>query len=238
VSPSPSAGRGRAVDDGSAAAAVISDREAPESLSSDNQLTPRGRRTKNILVQAAKEIFERDGFKEARIADIATQAGTSYGSFYTYFDSKEAIFREVVHGVTGEMFVASKSGDASHDDPVERIDQANRAFLMAYARNARIVSIIEEMSIYDDYFKNLRLQIRNLFLQRNEHGIRLLQEKGLADPHLDPVLASSALGGMVEHFAHFWFVLKQPFDEELAISTLTRLYSQAIGLAIEPPDEG
>jgi hypothetical protein len=131
--------------------------------------------------------------------------------------------------------VASRGAESEDDDPVKRIDDANRAFLTAYARNARIVSIIEEMSIYDDYFKNLRLQIRNLFLSRNEHGIRLLQEKGLADRKLDPTLAASALGGMVEHFAHFWFVLKQPFDEDLAISTLTRLYAQAIGLDADRP---
>jgi AcrR family transcriptional regulator len=218
---------------------VLPPRETGDGFASDNQLTARGRRTKNVLVQAAKEIFERDGFKDARIADIAAQAGTSYGSFYTYFDSKEAIFREVVHGVTGEMFVASRGNEAGEDDdPVQRIDDANRAFLTAYARNARIVSIIEEMSIYDEYFKGLRLQIRNLFLSRNEHGIRRLQERGLADRRLDPVLAASALGGTVEHFAHFWFVLKQPFDEDLAIETLTQLYAQAIGLEVELPISG
>ena len=44
---------------------------------------------------AAKEIFERDGFLDARISDIAEQAGLSHGSFYHYFESKEAVFREV-----------------------------------------------------------------------------------------------------------------------------------------------
>jgi AcrR family transcriptional regulator len=33
-------------------------------------------------VTAAKEIFENDGFLDARISDIAERAGLSHGSFY------------------------------------------------------------------------------------------------------------------------------------------------------------
>ena len=57
--------------------------------------TRRGAETRARLVQAAKEIFERDGFLEARITDIAQRAGVSHGSYYHYFDSKEQLFREV-----------------------------------------------------------------------------------------------------------------------------------------------
>ena len=55
----------------------------------------KGADTRARLVQAAKEIFERDGFLEARITDIAQRAGVSHGSYYHYFESKEQLFREV-----------------------------------------------------------------------------------------------------------------------------------------------
>ena len=51
--------------------------------------------TRARLVEAAKEVFELDGFLDARISDIAERAGLSHGSFYHYFDSKEEVFREV-----------------------------------------------------------------------------------------------------------------------------------------------
>jgi AcrR family transcriptional regulator len=47
------------------------------------------------LLNAAKTVFERDGFLESRIVDIAETAQLAPGSFYHYFDSKEQIFREV-----------------------------------------------------------------------------------------------------------------------------------------------
>ena len=36
-------------------------------------------------------VFERDGYLEARLTDITAEAHCSTGSFYTYFDSKEAL---------------------------------------------------------------------------------------------------------------------------------------------------
>src|SRR4051812_42786170 len=63
----------------------------------------KGARTRARLLTAAKEIFEENGFLEARISDIAERAGLSHGSFYTYFDSKEQIFREVAAAVDDEL---------------------------------------------------------------------------------------------------------------------------------------
>src|SRR5579871_1270025 len=69
------------------AVAVIDAREPPRSR--------KGAQTRARLLEAAKKVFERDGFLNARILDIAETAGLKHGSFYHYFDSKEQIFREV-----------------------------------------------------------------------------------------------------------------------------------------------
>src|SRR6188472_3064973 len=51
--------------------------------------TARGARTRAALVRGAREVFERDGLVDARIADIAAAAGVATGSFYSYFATKE-----------------------------------------------------------------------------------------------------------------------------------------------------
>jgi AcrR family transcriptional regulator len=163
----------------------------------DGPSTSRGRRKRAVLIRAAREVFEAVGFSDARIAQIAERAGTSYGSFYFYFDSKEAIFREVVSEFTRQMFEVSHARVPTATDPIERIEAANRAYLAAYRQNARLLAVLEEVSPYDQEFRDLTLEIRNLFVHRNEQGIRRLQELGLADPQLDAHIAASALGGMV-----------------------------------------
>lgn len=58
--------------------------------------TERGRRTMRKLLDAAALEFGERGFHEASIATLTARAGVSIGSFYVYFDSKEAIFRALV----------------------------------------------------------------------------------------------------------------------------------------------
>jgi AcrR family transcriptional regulator len=48
--------------------------------------------TRRKLLQAAEEVFARDGFEAARLEDIAAEAGYTRGAFYANFESKEDIF--------------------------------------------------------------------------------------------------------------------------------------------------
>src|SRR5438309_5589995 len=99
----------------------------------------KGERTRARLLDAAKEIFEENGFLDARIADIAERAGLSHGSFYHYFDSKEQIFREVAEALDEhlsepmESIVFAPEPSASARD---RLFRAIRAYLESYRAEA------------------------------------------------------------------------------------------------------
>lgn len=58
--------------------------------------TERGKRTLQRLLDAAAQEFGERGYHEASISGITQRAGAALGSFYTYFDSKEQIFRALV----------------------------------------------------------------------------------------------------------------------------------------------
>lgn len=58
--------------------------------------TERGRRTRRALLDAAAVEFGENGFHLASISAITRRAGVALGSFYTYFDTKDAIFRALV----------------------------------------------------------------------------------------------------------------------------------------------
>lgn len=55
------------------------------------------------LIAAARKEFWRHGIHKARIEDITTSSGLSKGSFYLHFESKEALFRELVVQLTTGM---------------------------------------------------------------------------------------------------------------------------------------
>jgi len=192
--------------------------------------TARGQRTKAALVHAAARVFERDGFLDARIADIAAEAGVATGSFYTYFDSKEAIFREVADELIDDLYQQSHVGDVAGPDPVARISAANRLYVESFARHAALYSVVVQVASINPEFRARRQKSRLAFVERAERGIRSMQKAGQADRSLDPALTAAMLCGMVENFAEVRHLLGQSFDDEDAVAAMTDIWARAIGL--------
>jgi len=69
----------------------------------DGPQTARGQRTRSAVLQAARLTFEQRGYVDTRVVDITRRAKVSYGSFYTYFPSKEAVCAEVVEGMVQDF---------------------------------------------------------------------------------------------------------------------------------------
>jgi AcrR family transcriptional regulator len=112
-------------------------------------------RTRQRLVEAAKEIFEEHGFLEARISDIAERAGQSHGTFYYYFDSKEEVFREAAAATDEQLFAPLEDVIKARSPlaPQQRIREAMRRHFESYRREARIMGLIEHVSRYDSQVK-------------------------------------------------------------------------------------
>jgi AcrR family transcriptional regulator len=192
-------------------------------------------RNRAALVGAARRVFERDGYVKARITDIADEAGVAHGSFYSHFDGKPAIFAAVMAEVEEEMLHPGPALSGGGPDPVAVIDAANRAYLEAYRRNARLMALLEQVATVDEEFRELRLRRSAAVLDRNARAVRRLQEAGVADPELDPELTSLALSTMVSRSAYVAFVLGEPAtDIEQFAATLTRLWVNALRIERTP----
>jgi AcrR family transcriptional regulator len=166
--------------------------------------------------------------QHARIADICHAAGMSHGSFYTYFHSKEEIFKEVVDSV--ELDLMSMPTNPDGQSPIERIEAANRHYLEVYRTNAGILTVINQVATFDAEVMASRVQRHKAFAHAIERRIREYQRQGLADRDLDPWFAAYALGGMVAAMAEHMFINHIDDDIGLAVSQLTALWVNAIAL--------
>ena len=61
------------------------------------------------ILAAAKKVFARKGFASTTVADVAKAANLSYGSIYWYFDSKEALFHELMDAEQRALRAAIKA---------------------------------------------------------------------------------------------------------------------------------
>lgn len=196
-------------------------------------LTPRGERTRERLVAAARVVFDRDGFATARITEIAKRARTAVGSFYTYFDSKEDIFRAVLLVVETE-FSAPLPREVGLD-PLARIEAGNRAYLRNYRKNARILAAMQHRAFEDPELNELRQRSRRCWIDRAERAIRRLQAEGRVATDVSARFAATALSGMVHDVCYETFAFGEvgDLDEDEVAADLARLWARALGMTPE-----
>lgn len=204
--------------------------------------TARGRRRRQALLDAARQVFARDGFADARITDIADTAKAAHGSFYTYFDSKEEIFVTLLRELEDELRSPGPRHVQQEEDegpdrlePYEQILRANHAYLEAYRKNRAIMVVWEQVATLNASVEALRREAGDRFVQRIERGIRYWQERGTADPEIDPVYAAMALSGMVSNFAYRWSAQNADYELEKAARQLSLLWANALGVRVPGP---
>jgi AcrR family transcriptional regulator len=181
-------------------------------------------------------VFERDGFLEARIVDIAETAKIAPGTFYHYFDSKEEIFREVAEAQEERLTAPPNGTRIEGETPYDRIRRSNRLYLERYRAEASLMGVIEQVSRYDEHVNAARMATMKHFVERAERSIRRMQREGLVDKRLHPAMAADALGAMIARFAELWLVQGyRTYIFEDAVEQLTVLWANALGL---PPEHG
>lgn len=130
-----------ATPDSNSACVNIADNKQPR--------TARGQRTRKALIDAAAIEFGEKGFHEGSISGITSRAGVALGSFYTYFDSKDAIFRALVKVMSEQVrdHVAPALANAGGAVDAER--HALKAFLDFASEHRELYRIIDEAEFVD-----------------------------------------------------------------------------------------
>ena len=111
--------------------------------------TERGRRTLRKLLDAAAIEFGERGFHDASISDITRRAGTALGSFYTYFDSKDAIFRALVADMSGRVRDHVAPAMEGAEGAIDAEGRALAAFLAFAREHQESYRIIDEAEFVD-----------------------------------------------------------------------------------------
>ncbi|HEU4431152.1 MAG TPA: TetR/AcrR family transcriptional regulator [Myxococcota bacterium] len=224
-----------------AAAPAAAEAAAPDSATADapggvvRALTPRGLNTRAKLLRSAHAVFSETPFVDVRITDITAHARVASGTFYTYFDSKEEIFREVAVRVLEEMSAAPRrAGRSAADaaqDPMRQVEAATRGYFEAVRQNARIARSIEELQMRESGVGEARRATLLIGVRRIARWIERLQQEGRCDAAVDPWRTAQVLHAMNVSVAYDHLVHRSAAEEteELLAATM-RIWRSALGL--------
>jgi AcrR family transcriptional regulator len=137
------------VADGNIAAGQ-KERQARDSASDGKTpRTARGERTLRKILEAAREEFGERGFSDASIVGITSRAKVALGTFYTYFDSKDAVFRALVADMSAQVRDHVAPAFKGAKDGIDAERRALAAFLEFASGHKQVYRIIDEAEFVD-----------------------------------------------------------------------------------------
>jgi AcrR family transcriptional regulator len=160
--------------------------------------TERGRRTLNAILDAAAGEFGEKGFHDASISGITRRAGVALGSFYTYFDSKDAVFRALVRHMSEQVRDHVAPGIRAARDGLAA-ERAGLAQFIAFVREHKeIYRIIDEAEFVDpDSFRRHYATTADRIRQRLEAAAaRGEMRAGLGEVHAWAVMGMNVFLGL------------------------------------------
>jgi AcrR family transcriptional regulator len=111
--------------------------------------TERGRRTLRAILDGAAIEFGEQGFHATSIVAITTRAGVALGSFYTYFESKEEVFRALVRDMSTQVGVVGAEASRDAKDTLDGERAVLAAFIGFAQEHKELYRIIDETEFVD-----------------------------------------------------------------------------------------
>ncbi len=111
--------------------------------------TARGEKTLRKILDAALAEFGTRGFSDSSIVGITTRARVALGTFYTYFDSKDAVFAALVRDMSARVRDAVAPAIEGATDALDTEARALAAYLRFVADQKEVYRIIDEAEFVD-----------------------------------------------------------------------------------------
>jgi len=193
------------------------------------------------ILEAAKHVFGESGYAGTKLEDVARLAGVSKGTLYLYFDSKEALFREMVRA----KVVAAL---AHAEETVRTFDGSSRELLVILISSmyrrlrddgmARVGRVVQaELPSFPElaqfYFEEVILRSRRLVSRVLERGVESGEFREVSHG-----FAARGLASLLVHTAQlqcfFHDFDPDQLSDEAALGGLVDLYLHGV---LARPDE-
>lgn len=118
------------------------------------------KKTKSKIVSAAWKLFYEQGYEDTTIEEIIEESGTSKGSFYHYFEGKDALLSSLAYMM-----------DEKYEELEPQIGENENSYDVLLYLNRELLTMIEETI-------NIELLARLYSTQLTTHGDRPLLDHG------------------------------------------------------------
>ena len=184
----------------------------------DRSIASDDKRTR--ILDAAIRVFAEHGYHEARVGDIAEDAGVAHGLLYHYFASKDDVLRTIFVENWGQLIARFRDVEAANEPAGEKLEGIAKILLRTWRNDPALVTVMVREVARSHQLQDRVDEVREAFaiVQRIvEEG----QAAGVFRRDLDARLASWLFYGGLEEVLTGW-VLGQLPDSEDDVATAER----------------
>jgi TetR/AcrR family fatty acid metabolism transcriptional regulator len=183
---------------------------------------------RRAILDAAIRVFARQGFHNARVSDVAAEAGVAYGLVYHYFDSKDQMLNELFSERWALLLDAGREADRTLGSPREKLAAIAGFIIESYRHNPELMKvIIVEVTRAANSFGRTHLpEIRQAY-EQIEKIVTDAQQAGEFRTDVNAEFASMLFYGAIEQLLSGWIfeivpASDQDFEhaKELVVSTI------------------
>jgi AcrR family transcriptional regulator len=152
---------------------------------------PRARRTLDLIMRAAAELFAERGYSGTTTKDIAERAGVGVGTLYFYARDKRQLLVAMLHGILAR-YARLGVVDAAEvrADPAGYVREQLAAAYPYDPSLAGIVDAVTELALTDRPFRALNARIVDAVRRHLELIVEAARPTGLVRPSVDAAAVS------------------------------------------------
>ena len=181
-------------------------------LKEDSSDIPSKTEKQELILQAAMEIFSKNGFHEALVDDIANLAGVGKGTVYRNFPSKQELFLALIEWGLNSLKEEITTKTDKIENLFEKMDVAIDAYLSFFEQKRNFYRVlIQERSLF-------REKVGIKFKEKYFAHLYLLEDyfkKGMKArlfKKMDPQSASIALIGLINSLIYKWLISEKEYS--------------------------
>lgn len=157
------------------------------------------------ILDAAVTVFAQNGFYNAKVSQIAKEAGVADGTIYLYFKNKEDILIQVFIDSMDEILRRQEDALATIEDPVERLRTFTRIHFLSVAESRALAEVITvELRQSSKFMRNTDMKPFGRYLGIIARIIEDGMKAGTFRDTLEPRITARAIFGAIDELALEW----------------------------------
>jgi TetR/AcrR family fatty acid metabolism transcriptional regulator len=166
-----------------------------------------------IILASAVRVFAREGYHDARVGDIAKEAGVAYGLVYHYFRSKEAVLEAVFRETWGAMLAAIRSVEERGGPATDQLRRVCAIVLGSWKTDPDLIRVLVREVVRSPQIQREIDEISQAFAAL-ERIIERGQEDGTFSKELRSRTVAWMLYGALEEILTGWVMGQLPDGED------------------------